>query len=242
MGKACRPAVIGCQHGLVQNWAVHWRNFHFDRLFVFGSHFMRTVPDQFKGRVVVAGLGKLDGIEAIPRPPFNDDLRPILFAAQTKATPELLLLLRRLQTVSCRPILIRPHPEYRDAFDGLRDTMAFTDVDEPLAAQMAMSSLLVTTGSTSVLEAIAAAVPVVVVPEERGNVYEATGLVLDRLDAGDILALATLQADPAWRARLDSYLDDVAGAPRSGRAALAAAAVERILGEPTLQISTLARN
>jgi hypothetical protein len=225
-----RPLIIGCQHGFMQLWDVwYWSRACFDYFFVFGRHFIKFVPSYFRNWVVAAGLPKLDLIQPAPRGDFQSDKRPILFAAQTRCTPRLTKALRKLETASGRTLIVRPHPEAREAFDGLRTEFGFADLKEPLLQQMERASLLITTGSTTVLEAIAAEIPVVVLPEQWGELYDSAGIVAGSMDASEVLEIACGQSRPSRRAGLNRYLEEVSGSRHPDRALLVVECVERLV-------------
>jgi hypothetical protein len=227
-GDGRRPVFIGCQHGFVQNWEGYWSNFCFDHLLVFGQTFRQLAPSRVAERVHVAGLAKLDAIVTVPRPAFADDRRPILFAGQRTCTEELTAVLRTLADVTRREILVRPHPEHRDA---VRATgMPLVDHHEPIAAQIDRCSLVVTTGSTVVLEAIAAGAPVAVLPVERGELYADAGVVARGMNAADVLAVVEAQAADVSRARVREFLVRATGAEKGGRVAMGADVIERLCG------------
>lgn len=226
-GRDGRPVFIGCQHGFVQNWDGYWRDFRGDHLLVFGRMFQELAPDRIAGRVHVAGLSKLDAIAEEPRPAFAADRRPILFAAQRTCTDELIALLRAVGAAAGREVHIRPHPEHRDA---LRSTgLPLLDHGEPLAAQIGRCSLVVTSGSTVGLEAIAVGAPVVVLPLERGQAYAEAGIVAAGMTAADVLAVAEAQSSVGSRGRLRAFLERATGSDRGGRVALGADCVERLI-------------
>lgn len=223
-----RPVFIGCQHGFIQNWDGYWNTFGFDHLLVFGSMFRALAPAALADRVHVAGLAKLDAIERRPRPPFAEDARPILFAGQRTCTDALVAMLRALRDTSSREVLVRPHPEHRDAFRAAE--LPLLDHRESLPAQLDRCSLLVTTGSTSALEALAAGTPVVVLPVERGEMYGDAGIVVTRLDAAEVLSVARGQAAAGPQATLRSFLVAATGGDRPGRVATGADVIERLCG------------
>jgi hypothetical protein len=224
-----RPTVVGCQHGFVQNWSGYWSHFCMDRLFIFGRHFLPQVPASHRDDIVVAGLPKLDSIRPVDRAEFAGDHRPILFAAQTACTPRLIATLRKLSEVAGRTVVIRPHPEARNALDDLRGLFDFWNYQTSLEEQFSEVSMVLTTGSTVALEAIAAQVPVVVLPEQRGDEYESAGVVARNMDALEIIGIASEQSTPSCRARLLEFLEAATGSRRPDRAASAADHFESLL-------------
>jgi UDP:flavonoid glycosyltransferase YjiC (YdhE family) len=128
-----------------------------------------------------------------------------------------------------RNVLIRPHPEFREAFRELRARLPFTDLGEPINAQLERASLVLTTGSTVVLEALAAEVPVVVLPEQKGDLYKAAGIVAVTMKAPEILDIASRQARPERREELNRFLEAASGSRRADRMSRAADAIEAAL-------------
>jgi hypothetical protein len=235
-----RPVILGCQHGIVQNWNGYWSNFCFDYLLVFGPRFALLTPPHLRDRVISAALPKLDLFTKKQRGDFDNDQRPILFVAQTVCTPKLVKVLVDLSYMSGRQLLVRPHPEFRNAFDNLRPFATFLDVLEPLEAQMAAASLIITTGSTAALEAVTIGIPVVVLPQQRGNEYEAAGIVA-KMDVADILRLAKQQLLPEYRAQLLTFLENASGSRTSNRSVIAADCIEVITTQQQTTKAAIAR-
>lgn len=224
-----RPVLVGCQHGTVQHWTAYWRHFYFDHFLVFGETFRARAPEALRSRVHATGLPKLDVIHPPPRPPFARDDRPILFAAQTTRTDELLHALRELGRLSGRAVHVRPHPEFPELFAG--DGLPVTSGGQPLLEQIASCSLVITSGSTTVLESLVAGCPCVVLPLEQGEEYAAAGIVAKTGAADEILALANRQLEPDGRRLVADFLASAVGIA-DGRAAARAAARIATLVEP----------
>jgi len=204
-----RPVIIGCQHGTVQRWSAYWDNFTFDEFLVFGEAFRESAPDALRSRVHATGLPKLDVIVAPPRPPFTLDGRPILFAAQTTRTDEIICRLHALALVSGREVRVRPHPEFPGLFaDSGFKVMA---PGQPLLEQMAECSLVITSGSTTVLEALVAGCPCVVLPLEHGDAYTAAGIVATAGAPEEILAIAARQQQQPGRQITADFLARTVG-------------------------------
>lgn len=113
-----RPLVIGLQHGMKHDWPVFERQSdRFDLFGAFGRHFLAECSDRFRRKMVIMGLPKLD---AIARKPAGGPLRRILFAGQNEPSPkELARLLGALSERLGAEIVVRSHPEHRDAFRAL---------------------------------------------------------------------------------------------------------------------------
>ena len=232
--ERARVIVVGCQHGFAQQWQVYWNNFSFNYLLVFGTHFANKAPEPFRQRVIVAGLPKLDAIAPNPACDFEADRRPILYAAfgwrapQTYSTERIAETLAALGRVTGRQIVIKPHPEFRDAFSHLKQKFVFVDAGGPIVEEFARVSMVITTGSTVALEALAARVPVVVLPEQRGERYEDAGIVARSMDPTEILEIGSRQSEPQFRERLDSYLEMASGSRISDRAVRTANCLESL--------------
>jgi hypothetical protein len=223
-----RPVVIGCQHGVVQNWHSYWNDFQMDHLLVFGDQFARRAPESLRSRIHSVGLPKLDAITGSSRLPFSYDHRPILFAAQTSQPDRMLGILHDLQQISGRDLHVRPHPEFPTLFTD----SGFTVVDnqELLLRQLENCSLVVTSGSTTVLEALVARCPCVVLPLERGDEYTAAGIVATTGEAEEILAIASRQQTPPGRALLSEFLEDTVGVSQGWAAARTAKRIATLIG------------
>jgi hypothetical protein len=228
-----RPVTAGCQHGFVQRWESYWRRFAFDHLLVFGDAFRRLAPASLVDRVQVAGLPKLDAITRSARPPLSLDSRPILFAAQTEFPTQLAAALAELGGMTGREVIIRPHPAY-PVPDGILHSRLTVDVSAvPLPGQLEHVSLVVTTGSTVVLEAMAAGCPVVALPIQDGDLYTPAEIVASAITAAAISEVATRQQDVESQARIRRFLADTTGSADGGRAVVAADAIERVLPSRT---------
>jgi hypothetical protein len=225
-----RPVIIGCQHGFVQNWHVYWDRFSFDHFLVFGEHFRRQAPEILRDRISLAGLPKLDALCRTVRPAFQDDTRPILYAAQTKISDDLIHMLDELAFLSGREVLVRPHPEFPRLFDGTGLTLA--PEGETFAERISRSSLLVSTGSTAALEALVAGCPTVVLPMERGDEYEAAGIVTDSISAAEVLAAAERQGARDEQRRLSAFLADRVDPADGSATARTAELIESFLSQP----------
>ena len=225
-----RPVLVGCQHGTVQHWAAYWRHFSFDQFLVFGEAFRQRAPETLRSRVHAVGLPKLDAVARPPRPPFERDGRPILFAAQTTRTDDLIRSLRRLGELSGRAVHVRPHPEFPELFAD--SGLVVAGGGQPLVEQIATCSLVVTSGSTTVLEALVAGCPCAVLPVEQGDEYAAAGIVAETGAAEQILEIVRRQLEPAGRARSADFLAATVGVA-DGRAADRAAARIATFVEPS---------
>lgn len=224
-----RPLVIGLQHGMKHDWPVFERQSdRFDLFGAFGRHFLAECSDRFRRKMVVMGLPKLD---AIARKPAGGPLRRILFAGQNEPSPkELALLLVTLSEKLGAEIVVRSHPEHRDAFRALATLFSAQPPSVPLGDALAAADAMITTGSTVALEGLAAGLRVAVLPRQHGDVYQPAGIVAASLDADDLMAVFNRYDDFGFRAGVAHFLEATTGAANSGRTELALAAIDRLRG------------
>src|SRR5215471_12725644 len=158
-----RPLVIGLQHGMKHDWPLFERQAdRFDLFGTFGRHFLAECSDRFRRKMVVMGLPKLD---AVARRPATGPVRRILFAGQNEPSPqELARTLGALSTKLGVEIVVRPHPEHRDAFRALAALFSVQPPSVPLSDALVSADAMVTTGSTVALEGLAAGLRVAVLP------------------------------------------------------------------------------
>src|SRR5262249_43430161 len=140
-----RPLVIGLQHGMKHDWPLFERQADcFDLFGTFGRHFLAECSDRFRRKMVVMGLPKLD---AIARRPAGGPVRRILFAGQNEPSPtELARTLDALSTKLGAEIVVRPHPEHRDAFRALVALFSVQPPSVPLSDALVAADAMLTTG------------------------------------------------------------------------------------------------
>jgi hypothetical protein len=224
-----RPLVIGLQHGMKHDWPLfeRWSD-RFDVFGTFGRLFLAECSDRFRRKMVVMGLPKLD---AIAREPLGGRVRRILFAGQNEPSPkELAPLLGALAAKFGADIIVRPHPEHREAFRPLARLFFAQPPSFPLADALAQADAMITTGSTVALEGLVAGLRVAVLPRQHGDVYQPAGIVAESLDAEDVIAVFQRYDDPGFRARIDDFLEAATGAADGGRTEIALAAIDRLVG------------
>ncbi|MBV8117144.1 MAG: hypothetical protein JOZ01_04160 [Candidatus Eremiobacteraeota bacterium] len=222
-----RPLVIGLQHGMQHEWPLFERQAdRFDLFGTFGRHFLAQCSDSFRRKMVVMGLPKLD---AIVRRPTGGPVRRVLFAGQNEPSPK--ELARSLGALSAKlnaEIVVRPHPEHRDAFRPLATLFSVQPPSVPLSDALAAADAMITTGSTVALEGLAAGLRVAVLPRQHGEVYRPAGIVARGLEAEDLIAVFDRYDDPGFRAGIAGFLEATTGAADGGRAEIALAAIERL--------------
>ena len=223
-----RPLMIGLQHGMAHEWPVFERQTdRFDVFGSFGRHFLDACSDRFRRKMVVMGLPKLD---VIARKPAGGPVRRILFAGQNEPSPkELARLLAALSAKLGAEIVVRPHPEHRDAFRPLVTLFPAQPPSVPLADALAGADAMITTGSTVALEGLAAGLRVAVLPRQYGEVYQPVGIVARGLDAADVVAVFDRYDDPKFRAGIARFLAAATGAADGGRTEIALAAIDRLV-------------
>jgi hypothetical protein len=224
-----RPLVVGLQHGMKHDWPVFERQAdRFDVFGTFGRHFLAECSDRFRRKMVVMGLPKLD---AVAGRPTGGPVQRILFAGQSEPSPK--ELARSLGALSAKlgaEVVVRPHPEHRDAFRPLATLFSVQPPSVLLSDALAEADAMITTGSTVALEGLAAGLRVAVLPRQHGDVYEPAGIVAHSLEAEDVIAVFNRYDDPGFRAGIAGFLEMTTGAADGGRAEIALAAIERLRG------------
>jgi hypothetical protein len=222
-----RPLMIGLQHGMAHEWPVFERQSdRFDMFGTFGRHFLGECSDRFRRKMVVMGLPKLDAIARKPLAPA----RRILFAGQNEPSPkQLARLLAGLSERLGAEIVVRPHPEHRDAFRPLVALFPAEPPSVPVAGALAAADAMITTGSTIALEGLAAGLRVAVLPRQYGHVYQPAGIVARSLDVEDVIAVFERYDDPGFRAGIAQFLEATTGAADQSRTEIALAAIDRLV-------------
>jgi hypothetical protein len=234
-----RPVTIGLQHGMQHDWSVFEESADkFDLFGTFGPHFYPKCSERFRLRMITCGLPKLD---TVPRTKRSGKIKRILFAAQNQPPFEVLKpFLGELSSIAEAEIVIRPHPQWRDMYRGLSNEFALDLVDKPITESLQDVDAVITTGSTAGLESLAMGLPTAVLPLCGGEVYESAGIVVNELDPNEVVALFQRFDDPEFSARIDGFLDSVAGL-KGMRASLGVGQVERAVSL-TNQMQTLTTN
>ena len=220
-----RPVTIGLQHGMQHDWSVFEESADkFDLFGAFGPHFYSNCSDRFRLRMITCGLPKLDTVPRIER---SGKIKRILFAAQNQPPFEILKpFLHELSSMAEAEIIIRPHPQWRDLYRGQSNEFVLDSVDKPITESLREVDAVITTGSTAGLESLAMGLPTVVLPLCGGEVYESAGIVATGLDPNEVISLFRRFDDPDFSARIDGFLDSVAG-PKGMRTSLGVGQVER---------------
>lgn len=234
-----RPVTIGLQHGMQHDWPVFEKSAdRFDLFGTFGPHFYAKCSTRFRLRMITCGLPKLD---EVPRYERSGSIRRILFAAQNQPPFAILKpFLRELSSMTHAEIVIRPHPQWRDLFNGLSNEFSLDSADRPIVESLRDVDAVITTGSTAGLESLATGLPTVVLPFCGGEVYQEAGIVVSRLDPNEVVSLFGRFDDAEFNAQIDSFLESVAG-PKGMRARLSAGQVERA-ASLTSQMQVLTAN
>jgi hypothetical protein len=126
-------------------------------------------------------------------------------------------------------VIVRPHPEHRDAFRPLVTLFPAEPPTVPLAGVLAAADALLTTGSTVALEGLAAGLRVAVLPRQFGAVYQPAGIVARSLDAEDVIAVFERYDDPEFRAGIARFLETTTGAADQSRTEIGLAAIDRLV-------------
>jgi hypothetical protein len=234
-----RPVTIGLQHGMQHDWSVFEGSADkFDLFGTFGSHFYSKCSERFRLRMITCGLPKLDGI---PRYERSGNIRRILFAAQNQPPFEVLKpFLRELSSITGAEIVIRPHPQWRDLYNGLSNEFVLDSVERSVIESLRDVDAVITTGSTVGLESLAAGLPTVVLPFCSGEVYEPAGIVVTKPDPNEVVSMLRRFDDAEFNAHINRFLDFVAG-PKGMRTSLSVRQVERA-ANLTTQMQVLTAN
>lgn len=213
-----RPLIVGLQHGFVQWWPSYTRRFDYDLFGVMGPAFRAHFPPEQRERVLALGMTELAGLT--PDEASGDHL---LFAAQQEPGPEVVgPLLRALsEHLGLRP-LVRRHPEHRQAFAALETDFAFSEAGT-IEEDLKRSPVMISTGSTSVLKALAMGRRVIVLPQQGGDLFAPLGVVADDPTLDSALRVLERQAEPGFADARDRFLDAHCGSRDRNAPDLAAA-------------------
>jgi hypothetical protein len=228
LGLPDRPLTVGVQHGMAHDWpGFESMTERFDLFGTFGQSFLEHCSPGFRRKMVVVGLPKLDAIRSRPR---SEPVRRILFAAQKDAPVRpTRKMLAGLSEKFGAEIVVRPHPEHRDAFRRLFKIFTVSTPDEPLPRALENVDAMVTTGSTAALEGLAAGLRVAILPCEWGHVYEPAGIVARSFAASDVAEVFGRFDDEDFRAGIARFLHAATGAASHGRTELTVAAIDQLL-------------
>lgn len=202
-----RPPVVAFQHGLYQIWSKYNRNFACDYFITFGNAHKRQFKPQLQNRVKVGGLSKLDRLKNVT----VSDGQYILFIAQNSPSPQALQQgLEDLSRYTNLPVWIKPHPQHVWYYQSLKsDCITYLSVETDIIDLIANASFVVTTGSTSGIEALLLGKRLVVVPSSSSSPY-ANELFLTRdYSAEEMQRVLDVQTQRPDDVR--AYLEDVIG-------------------------------
>lgn len=220
---------MGLQHGFYQLWERYEAHRAcFDLFGVFGEAFLERFSPEFKECVVALGLPKLDRIQHSVR----QDPRAVLFALQSLVPVETVSTIAAGLSDQGFRVVLRPHPEHTQIYEALRGGgLEFSNVDEPIGQVLSRVGYVVTSGSTVALEALAAQVPTIVVPEQEGEAYSQFGIVANSSTASDIIALARQYENAEYWSAVMARLERHTG-PLKDRAGHAYEALRQSISRP----------
>ena len=167
--RIVRPPVVVTQHGLCLNWLNYTRLWRCDYFLSFGDKHRRQFPRPMQWHTFPVGLPKLDRLRDMP----TSDEGYVLYIAQDTPRPEIVALaLREFHECTGLPIKIKPHPEWVNAIH-LPDGSDFSEipVDDDIVPHIARSHGVITSGSTSGLEALLLDKPLVCLPSKSSSAY-----------------------------------------------------------------------
>lgn len=217
---------IGLQHGFAQDWADYARDFAaFDRFGVFGPAFLPCFPPALRPQIVPLALPRLD---LLPRlAPVPDG--PVLVALQDRVPVEIWGRVAEGFARQGRQVLFRTHPEHPALYDALRGRFAFADPAEPLSKALGRCAALVSTGSTSVVEALECGIPAAVIPDHHGTDYAPFGIVAAEASAAALEAVLARFAEPGFSATVEERMRACTG-PRGARVRAVLDGLAAVLG------------
>jgi SAM-dependent methyltransferase len=219
-----RPLMVGLQHGMYDEWSLYdaWGD-RFDVFGMFGRRSLNECSNNLRRKSVVVGLPKLDDFAGRPR---IGQIRRILFAGQNEpSAKELELLLDALVRCLGVEIVMRSHPEHRDAFSQVSARFTNSSPDDPLAHVVSSVDAMITTGSTVALEGLAAGLRVVVLPLQQGTIYQSAGIVARSLEPQDVLAVLQRYDDADFRRGIRQFLEETTGSADGDRIDITIAAI-----------------
>ncbi len=208
------PKVIGLQHGFHQWWEGYNLHWDFDYFGTFGDRYLRYFNDENKDKLLPLGLPALD---LVPECSSAAPGAPILFAAQSE--PDILQMATFLTELGDRrnqEILVRPHPELLHAFEPLRGKFQFAE-EGTLDAWLHRISMMISTGSTAVLHALAANKITLVLPVQSGPLYSELGIVLDDISTDSAEKVIAAQEAGNFGIRRAEFLISATGSDKSTR-------------------------
>jgi Glycosyl transferase family 8 len=208
-GRAAPPVVV-FQHGLFVNWLHYNRKWACDEFFCFGARHRRQFWEQLQPRVFPVGLPKLDRIEALLSSCTDDGYA--LYIAQDTPRPEVLeLVLNEYQQHSGLPLVIKPHPQWvHDYRIGERDGRRLARVGEDILPLIARARHVISSGSTSGLEALLMGKPFACLPSKSSGGFSDSPFLCPDFRGEKLHSLLQNQ-DPA---ATELFLDDVLGGRR----------------------------
>ena len=186
-----RPPVIVFQHGLFQEWDNYNKNFACDYLFTYGDEHRAKIKPKYRNRVFSSGLPKLDRLKEIK----TEDHNYILFIAQNDPEGKHLKQgLENLSTKTGKPVLIKPHPQHKYYYSGIQsENVRFIEEETNILGLIAKSSFVITTGSTSGIEALLLNKKLVVLPSLNSSAYDKELFVTNDYTADEMLRVLNEQ-------------------------------------------------
>lgn len=213
-----RPLVVALQHGMLQNWQTFslWLD-RFDVFGSFGTYFLGQAQADLVRMMQPLSLPKLDRVRR--RQPGEARRGKLMYAAQGIDDPEALaLFLCDLEVRTGMDVVVRGHPELRRGLNVLAERFAISPQSHPAYLALESVDALVSTGSTVVLEALAAGIPAATIPAAFGEVYADAGLLAEATSGEAVAHLLAENATAQGRDRCDGFLEAVTGGVVGGRA------------------------
>ena len=202
-----RPPVIVFQHGLFQLWKEYNKNFACDYLITFGESHKEKIKSKYRDRVFAAGLPKLDKLCNV----ITQDDKYILFIAQND--PPAKFIKKGFVDLSEQlklPILVKPHPQHIHYYNDLAsENIKILSTDTDIIKLIANSNFVITTGSTSGLEALLLKKCLIVLPSMNSSAYEKELFVTNDYTADEIIRV--LNEQTRKNVQIEKFLERVIG-------------------------------
>lgn len=155
--------VIGFQHGLFQIWTRPWRKRVCDFYFAYGERALEFFPHYRRESLVIAGIPKMDDLKSLNT---KSDGSYILFIGQKYPSAEVIdPFLLELENHYKLPVIVRNHPQYPNLYKFRSKYPEAAEIyAKDLREQISGASIVVTTHSTCLVDALLLNKKVILLP------------------------------------------------------------------------------
>lgn len=206
-----KPIVIGFQHGFYQPWEQYNSFFACDYFFCFGEKHKQCFDKVYQSQIFATGLSKIDRLHGLKV--TNENF--ILFASQDewsmqswqKNDKDVYTLLTEVSLLSGLPVKIKPHPEYSNIPENVKEQFEIFDPQSNIIDMISKATYVITTGSTAAIESLVLGKPTAILPSNTACVYEGCPALVEMYSAKNVLNL--LNNYEAKKCAVENYLDEV---------------------------------